>query len=523
MTTETAAPDRAGDGAALARRFLGRPRLALVPLLALQAGLSLWLTRLNTAFMDEATYINTGHAELAGLLHGVYVPQFPALLSGAPVVYPPLAAVADSVAGLTGARLVSLAFMLVTTGLLWSTSRRLLGSNVAFWGTLLWAGAAPTLFLGALATYDSMALFLLVAAFWCATRAAEVKGARFITALGVCGLLLVLAVMAKYASLLWEPTVLLVAALLIGRRRGWRIAALAGGALLAGTGGVLFGLYGLAGPVYRRGVDFTTLERHADHVRTSLILGDTARLIGAATLLALIGAALLTYRFGRSDPALAIVAWLLALAVLLAPLNELRLHTVTSLFKHTGFGLAFAVLPAGYAVARLWDAVRAGRASSRRWVGLTGSVAMVGVIAAGLLYLGTGAAQSSAQFRSWPNASRILPALRRLTHDGGFYLSDEDSIFLYYTSARPRQWADTFYLHYRSAAGLAAYRLALEQHHFRLVLFSFAYTPGLDDRLDHLLGRIPGYRLVATANEGPGGHGHRFVLWEYLPPRPIGR
>ena len=50
------------------------------------------------------------------------VPPFPAYFSGAPVIYPPLAALADSVGGLAGARLLSLVFMLGATALLWATA-----------------------------------------------------------------------------------------------------------------------------------------------------------------------------------------------------------------------------------------------------------------------------------------------------------------------------------------------------------------------------------------------------------------
>ena len=88
---------------------------ALLAVLIVQAALSLRLVRADTAFEDEATYLWAGHLEWAHVLHGTPLPQFPAYFSGAPVLYPPIGALADSVGGLTGARILSLIFMLGAT------------------------------------------------------------------------------------------------------------------------------------------------------------------------------------------------------------------------------------------------------------------------------------------------------------------------------------------------------------------------------------------------------------------------
>ena len=80
------------------------PALALLPVLLVQAFLSLRLTHANTAFQDEAAYIWAGHREWAHLLHGAPVPHFAAYFSGAPVIYPPIGALAESVGGLAAAR-----------------------------------------------------------------------------------------------------------------------------------------------------------------------------------------------------------------------------------------------------------------------------------------------------------------------------------------------------------------------------------------------------------------------------------
>ena len=69
----------------------------------MQAILSLRLTWSNTAFQDEGLYLRAGHLEWARWLHQAPIPDFPSYFSGAPVIYPPLGAVADSLGGLAAA------------------------------------------------------------------------------------------------------------------------------------------------------------------------------------------------------------------------------------------------------------------------------------------------------------------------------------------------------------------------------------------------------------------------------------
>src|SRR5580658_244619 len=134
-----------------------KPRVSvswwLLAVLAVQTALSLRLVRADTAFEDEATYLWAGHLEWAHLLHGTPLPPFPSYFSGSPVIYPPLGALADSLGGLTAARILSLVFMLGATVTLWSITDRLHGQRAAFFATALFAVLGPTLHLGAFATY----------------------------------------------------------------------------------------------------------------------------------------------------------------------------------------------------------------------------------------------------------------------------------------------------------------------------------------------------------------------------------
>ena len=115
--------------------------------LAVQAALSLRLVRADTAFDDEAMALWAGHLEWAHWLHGTPIPAFPTFFSGAPVIYPPLGALADSAGGLPAARILSLLLMLGATALLWGTTRRLYGQRAALFAAALFAVLGPTLHL----------------------------------------------------------------------------------------------------------------------------------------------------------------------------------------------------------------------------------------------------------------------------------------------------------------------------------------------------------------------------------------
>src|SRR5215469_7547623 len=170
------APAAPAAGSRPDRRVLGRHAPSwwpLVAVLVVQAALSLRLVGADTAFEDEATYLWAGHLEWANWLHGTAIPPFSAYFSGAPVIYPPIGALADSLGGLTAARLLSLAFMLGATALLWGTARRLYGPRAAFFAAALFAVCGPTLHLGSFATYDAMAAFLVALAAWCVIRAGD--------------------------------------------------------------------------------------------------------------------------------------------------------------------------------------------------------------------------------------------------------------------------------------------------------------------------------------------------------------
>jgi len=256
--------------------FLAR-RWPLLVVLAAQAALSLRLVWSNTAFQDEALYLRAGHLEWDHWLHGAAIPAFPSYMSGAPVLYPPLGALADTVGGLAGARILSLGFMLAATALLWATTARLFGQRAALLATGLFATLAGTQFLGAFATYDAMALLLLALAAWLGVRSASCAFPARTALLGWAGAMLALADAVKYATTLFTLVVIVLAALAVARTQGARAGWAAAGSVFGSWLVVVLVAVRLAGPMYWQGVQVTTLDRPLSTAAVSLVLRNDRR------------------------------------------------------------------------------------------------------------------------------------------------------------------------------------------------------------------------------------------------------
>ena len=411
-------------------------------MLAVQAVLSLRLVWSTTAFQDEALYLRAGHLEWAHWLHQAPIPAFPAYFSGAPVLYPPLAAAADSLGGLAAARLLSLCLMLGVTGLLWATTARLYGRRAALLASGLFATLAGTQFLGAFATFDAMALFLLALAAWLAVRAAVTTGFPSRAALlAAAGLALAAANTVTYPTVLFTPVVLAVAALASWREspgRAWLTALVtAGGSWLALAGAAV----AAGGRAYWRGVTASTLARAPGDVPVTTVLRSAYVWTSLILVLAVLGAALALA--GRGESRGKALPAVLAAAALLAPAGQALLHTTVSLHKHVVPGAWFAAIAAGYAMARL----------SRVDPGHGWAAVMALPIAAATLFGSMG--QAAALFRAWPDSAAAVAVLRSAVRaHPGQYLAEDYDVEAYYLRDQvpwPR-WSDTWFFRYRQGA-----------------------------------------------------------------------
>jgi hypothetical protein len=523
------APAAPAAGSHRQRRVLSRHVPGWWPLLAIlivQALLSIRLVRADTAFEDEATYLWAGHLEWSHWLHGTPLPQFPSYFSGAPVIYPPLGALADSVGGLVAARILSLIFMLGATALLWGVASKLYGHRVAFFAAALFAVLGPTLHLGAFATYDAMSVFLVALSTWCVVRPRE--GQEATGWMVAAAIALALANAAAYSSLLFDPVVLLVALFTAFPKPGGKIAARRIAILVIVVAVLLLAGLLIGGSSYLTGLKSTTLTRVPGGASPLTVLTDAWSWTGIVIVLAVLGVIYsLVGRQGR------VQTWLLAIltiAAVLGPLEQANLHSTDSLNKHVGLGAWFAAIAAGYAVDRFIAAASAER-RARVFTTAACLVALVFPVA-------LGARQSWEFSTDWANSTAFTAILRPLAdHENGRMLVEDPTIAEYYlpSGSQWERWSSTRNIVLPSradtggpspAAGVVGggnageFAVFIEEGYFSLVALNYADTTALDHSITADLRRNPHYRKIDVVPYGtenpPIGLG-TYVIWRYVP------
>lgn len=490
---------------------LARVPWPLVIVLAVQAGLAATLLRANTAFTDEALYLWAGHLDWAHWLDGSTIPAFPAFFSGSPVVYPPLGAIADSIGGLTGARLLSMVFMLGVTCLLWGTASRLFGKSAGFFAAALFAFLGPTLKLTSFATYDAMSMFLMALAAWCAVHAGPRKEVGRWMLVGTVALALSNA--AAYSSAILDPVVVLLVLL-----TGWPLPSVkqAAARAIAYTTYVvaaLIMLFTLGGGLYAVGISQTVLARTVGTDPVSKVLRQSAGWIGIVVALAVIGV-IIGIACEREWPRKVLLA-VLALAALLVPVEQARIHTVVSLDKHADIGAWFAAIAAGYAVSRL--------TGFRRSTMLR--VLAVGVASLALLYpVRLGLTQARALFAAWPNSTAFVNAMRPLAvGTTGNILIETPSIAEYYlpqAGSQWERWSTTSSIRLGNGKNISVgvggvgnadtYLSYIKKRFFAVIALEPSQsTTAFDGKLIAYLARDPDYELADQVKEGGG----LYAIW----------
>jgi hypothetical protein len=477
-------------------------RAVLLAILAVQAVLSLRMT--NTAFEDEALYLTAGHQELAHLLYGVPLPSdYASFFSGSPVLYPILGALADTWGGLAAARHVSLLAMLTTTALLYSLTRRLFNERVGLCAAVIFSVTESAIFLGNFATYDAPALCLLAVAAWIAVRTAAFRWPVYLLAAPVAAL----AVGTKYAALLFVPTVVVLAGLSAWPYRGRR-ALIPPVVLTIAMVALLAGALHLAGHDYLLAVKGTTTARAPGTTPTIALLKDCLLWGSLPFALAVIGTVAYALRPSnepgermappgsrRRRIALGVV---LTGTALLAPADQIHLHTATSFQKHIGFGLFFAAPMAGVGLARIvGDHFRRAQVGVAIW----GLSLMLGMVQAGDI------------FNSWADSRPLVAELSRFLQPGAHYLVEAAEVPTYYLRGNPdakaTQFASTYYISYTGQNGItmhgnAGFEAAVRQGYFHVIAYDDTATVPLDNILARMLKADSSYRLAAALPNSDG-------------------
>jgi 4-amino-4-deoxy-L-arabinose transferase-like glycosyltransferase len=462
---------------------------ALAVVLIAQAALSLRLVWANTAFLDEALYVWSGHMEWAHWLQGSPVPAFQSWFSGAPVLYPALAAFVDAYGGLTAVRLLSLALMLGVSCFLWGTTSGLVNRRAAFIATTLFASLAGTAFLGAFATYDAMALFLLTGATWIGVRAGTREPLASLSLLAA-GLVLGLACAVKYAAALFVPVVVLTVFFSRTRaatwRRGFAAAAIVFIAWLATVAAAL----ATAGADYWHGLQVTTLSRQAATASPLTVL----KLSYIWTDFIVVLAAIALYASRKEPPAYRWLLRVLAVTAFLVPAEQARIDTTVSLHKHVVFGAWFAAIAAAYVLGRLSLVDK-----TRGWM----IVLSIPIIASTLLQA---MPQATSLFGHWPNTSALAVAMPKvIAQHPGRYLADPDvlQVMGYYGRGQTGwgQWEDDqTYAMPGIAPGLPSIRAAVLNHAFTVIVVRTAGSSPMGKAIKADIRQSGGYAIAASAD-----------------------
>ncbi|HXZ98800.1 MAG TPA: glycosyltransferase [Candidatus Binatia bacterium] len=493
-------------------------RLALLApvggILAVQAWLSLRLIWRNTAFLDEANYLSAGRWVLTTWAHGGADMHFAAYFSGAPVIYPVLASLIGSVGGLPAARLMSLGFMLAATLLGYATARRLWGRPAGWLAAAVFVTTEGTQFLGALATFDAMSLMLISLAAWIVVRQAATApygGAIFLAIPA-----LALANATKYASTIFDPVVLALAFFVILDRHGLRPALRMTAILTAGLGICLAMMVGFAPGDYLTGILATTITRATAGSSAGVVLVSAAAWVGAIAAIAGIAsltAALLAWRHKLSWAMVGTLA-VLTLAAAIAPIEQARIHTTTSLFKHVTFGAWFAAIAAGWLLARL--------VGGGRWVAPRAAVLMAALIPLGLV----GTAQAQRLYAEWPNSSGLVATLRPMVSGRSMpVLMDDAEVARYYlgNALSLPHWIDTYSFEYTAPgsdvelAGQRAYVTAVEDGYFSVIALDFSEERSVDDAIVSAIHAGRRYVWVADVPADDVFGRGSYVIWRLAP------
>lgn len=462
------------------RRFFASPWLWLPLICALQIALAVRHGLNTNAFEDEGLYVYTGHRMIQHLLHGTFLPDYPgAFFSGAPALYPVVAAMADAVGGLEAARDVSLGFAVITTLAVYGIGSRLFGRAAGIIGASAFVLCGSVIYISHFATYDSMMMALVAVAAWLAFASAQRDGLAWAPAVA---LLLALAFLTKYAGAVYAPFVIAIGVVVGWPLYGWKVVRRGIFAVIA-TLIIAFSVIELWGRSMVPGIQSTTSSRTILSPATpSFLAMELVRWVGPWLLVAAIGA---LFRLRRQW----LLVGLLLAAAVVGPADQIRIGEATSFAKHVAFGIVFAAPLIGDLFARGFR-----RAGGMKVV--TG-VALAGVLA---FFANSGLRYSHQFMTGWVDDAPLRPVLARdiAEHPGQKILGERYSPQRYELrkQTKANQWYDTYYFSYDGKVDKPAYAEAIDQHYFGVIYLD--QTTPFGSYVFNYLRQHPGYYKLTS-------------------------
>jgi len=480
----------------------------LLAVLALQSFASVVALH-NSAFQDEALYLYAGRQIIHHWGGGpAPLADYAYFISGYPDIYPPIGGFLEMVGGLSLARDFSLACMLGVTTIVYLVTGRLYGRRAAVLGAATYSVLGVVLFLSRLATYDPLSLLLIAVAAGLAVYGGTAK--RPWPVLGT-GPALVLAVLAKYAALLFVPAALALVACVALAYWGWRRALARLALALASLAVSVVIAYELMDKAALHAISGSTTNRSVGARAPRLDLLLHVLQLGGAVYLIAFGGLLLSLRLRWRF-------WLIALVLFgaswLVPAYHIDKQEPISLDKHIGYAMFFAAPLAGYALAWLSQGERGPRiiASQGRWVA---SVAAITVVAT------LGLIQARDLYNGWPNTSQLSAALHAEVRDASGRILAEDievSQFDALDVTEPWQWESFYYPYYRDRSGQPLYgqpaiAQAIKDGYYDWVELSFIYLPDQAYYAAGQMARTRNYDLVDVILFGDAyGKAHYYLF-----------
>lgn len=366
------------------RSLIIRETLVLIVIAAFQAALAWRVAGLGLGVgansADQAAMVRAGHEEIAYLSHGRHITRYETVLPGAPVLYPVLVAALDAVGRAHAVQFINLLFALLAMVGVYSTARRLYGPLAGALAAGLFAGLGPAAHLGVSGTYDTPAVCLLA---WSACFAVRFAYADGRNAVWLAPLLMLAANWTSYITVLWDPVIFALIAFAGPGYDAWKNSRSWNAQRAALVAGVLVEITLLVGraPAYT-GIAATVLDRSASRSGDGPIVTYAGQWLGMVLAVALLSVAVAAWQVwhqGATRTELAVRATL-CVSGLIAPLNQLRWHSMDGAMSHCAVSGAFAAVAAGGFLASACGAV------GRR--GAVWRATAVGVLCAALLPLG---------------------------------------------------------------------------------------------------------------------------------------
>lgn len=496
-----------------ARTSVSATRLPLAFLLAMQALVSLVLLH-NTAFQDEALYLYAGNRIVGHWMGGpAPLEHYASYFSGYPFVYPVVGGFFYRTGGLALARLFSLVCMLGVTTIVYFVTERLFRRTTALYAAAVYAFSGVVLFVGRLATFDALCLLFIATATLVAVYGGS--SARPWVTLAV-GPAVVLAVLTKYAALLFVPSIFCLLAVCSLTFSGWRRAALR---LLAAIGSLslaAFVAYHLIDHAAVHAIRGSTTNRAVANHGSRIHLLEHALGLGAPVYgLAFFGVLLLLRR-----PRVRLLAAGILGTSLLTPAYHIYMTEPVSFEKHIAYGLFFAAPLAG--VTLDWLASRGEESFSParqpRWVA---SIAVVAIVAS------LGFQQAHSMYGEWANTSSLSHALETQVRNGSGRIMAEDIEVARFDATditQEWQWQSFYYPYYIDPSkheylGQEALVKGIQAGYYNFVELSFVYFPNQAFSLAQQMAQSRNYDLVAVVPfQNSYGKGHYFIWRTALAP-----